>query len=147
MSQYINSNCICLSDCVIVLTSMMCQRGLWSQRWTAWYRSVWALWEWTSTSPLRCWWGTWQKTHLYTLAHEYTHTHTVKLEMKQRPRPLTYFPSAVTTWQASFTLMHRSYGWCMHTHIHRRRSASFLLRLMLHTLTSLTGATGIDRGD
>lgn len=143
---------IILYACV---TSMMCPLELWSRRWTAWCRSVWALWAWTSTSALRLWWGTQQKKHtcIHGLtiksmsAREHfprtcTHTHKHReMEMKyRRPDRWHTFP------QQSQHGKLRSRR-CMHAHIRTQRSASSLLRLMLHTLTSPTGGTGINTGD
>lgn len=45
------------SKTVVTLSSTTCHRVCWGQRWTGWYRSVWASWEWTSTSVQRRWWG------------------------------------------------------------------------------------------
>lgn len=43
---------------LVTLSSTTCRRVCWGLRWTVWCRSVWASWEWTSTSALRRWWGT-----------------------------------------------------------------------------------------
>lgn len=46
-----------LSKTVVTLSSTTCHRVCWGQRWMGWCRSVWASWEWTSTSVQRRWWG------------------------------------------------------------------------------------------
>lgn len=90
---------------------------------------------------------TWRHIHVVTskcmcahkecLLNKHTHMQIVK---QRWSRPLTYFPLAVTTWQ-SFIHTHA----LAHARWDQRSPSSFLLRLMLHTLTSQTGLPMINR--